>query len=202
MVGQQFAKRAGMTLLGPLHHRSLWRAHPAQPRRSALHPGSRLPEVSSHHPAKMAALALPAPAAHPPSGHRPQDTWPKPDGENRQTPDHHGCDATSGRGDVQTIRLSPDDPRPHPQARYPRRHLDGHPVRRIVLGDWFEQGSVLVCCPGEQRLEVRGAGSGVSARQCANPSGSSTSPSISPHRSRHPVHNAPGRERNKPRALT
>ncbi len=33
--------------------------------------------------------------------------------------------------------------------------LDGHPARRIVLGDWFEQGSVLVCRPGEQRLEMR-----------------------------------------------
>ncbi|WAF96470.1 UDP-2,3-diacylglucosamine diphosphatase [Aeromonas sp. BC14] len=32
-------------------------------------------------------------------------------------------------------------------------NLDGHPARRIVLGDWFEQGSVLVCRPGEQRLE-------------------------------------------------
>ncbi|MEV3829168.1 UDP-2,3-diacylglucosamine hydrolase, partial [Aeromonas allosaccharophila] len=27
--------------------------------------------------------------------------------------------------------------------------------RRIVLGDWFEQGSVLICRPGEQRLEMR-----------------------------------------------
>ncbi|HGY5243936.1 TPA: UDP-2,3-diacylglucosamine diphosphatase [Aeromonas salmonicida subsp. pectinolytica] len=33
--------------------------------------------------------------------------------------------------------------------------LDGQPARRIVLGDWFEQGSVLVCSPGEQRLEQR-----------------------------------------------
>ncbi|HDO1355472.1 UDP-2,3-diacylglucosamine diphosphatase [Aeromonas veronii] len=33
--------------------------------------------------------------------------------------------------------------------------LDGHPARRIVLGDWFEQGSVLICRPGEQRLEMR-----------------------------------------------
>ncbi|MGL4250616.1 MAG: UDP-2,3-diacylglucosamine diphosphatase [Aeromonas sp.] len=33
--------------------------------------------------------------------------------------------------------------------------LDGEPARRIVLGDWFEQGSVLICRPGEQRLEVR-----------------------------------------------
>ncbi|MFQ2218050.1 UDP-2,3-diacylglucosamine diphosphatase [Aeromonas enteropelogenes] len=33
--------------------------------------------------------------------------------------------------------------------------LDGQPARRIVLGDWFEQGSVLVCRPGEQRLEQR-----------------------------------------------
>ncbi|WP_421252358.1 UDP-2,3-diacylglucosamine diphosphatase [Aeromonas sp. 600724] len=33
--------------------------------------------------------------------------------------------------------------------------LDGQHARRIVLGDWFEQGSVLVCRPGEQRLEMR-----------------------------------------------
>ncbi len=33
--------------------------------------------------------------------------------------------------------------------------LDGAPARRIVLGDWFEQGSVLVCRPGEQQLEIR-----------------------------------------------
>jgi len=25
--------------------------------------------------------------------------------------------------------------------------LDGQPARRIVLGDWYEQGSVLVCEP-------------------------------------------------------
>lgn len=33
--------------------------------------------------------------------------------------------------------------------------LDGQPARRIVLGDWFEQGSVLACRPGEQTLEQR-----------------------------------------------
>ena len=33
--------------------------------------------------------------------------------------------------------------------------LDGKPARRIVLGDWFEQGSVLSCSPQDQRLESR-----------------------------------------------
>ncbi|MFM4963005.1 UDP-2,3-diacylglucosamine diphosphatase [Aeromonas bivalvium] len=33
--------------------------------------------------------------------------------------------------------------------------LDGAPARRIVLGDWFEQGSILICTPGGQRLEQR-----------------------------------------------
>lgn len=33
--------------------------------------------------------------------------------------------------------------------------LDGAPARRIVLGDWFEQGSILVCSPAGQRLETR-----------------------------------------------
>ncbi|HXH04096.1 MAG TPA: UDP-2,3-diacylglucosamine diphosphatase [Candidatus Competibacteraceae bacterium] len=32
--------------------------------------------------------------------------------------------------------------------------LDGRPAQRIVLGDWYEQGSVLVCAPGAiPRLE-------------------------------------------------
>ncbi|PJG57684.1 UDP-2,3-diacylglucosamine diphosphatase [Aeromonas cavernicola] len=33
--------------------------------------------------------------------------------------------------------------------------LDGHAARRIVLGDWFEQGSVLICRPGEQQLTAQ-----------------------------------------------
>lgn len=33
--------------------------------------------------------------------------------------------------------------------------LDGRPARRIVLGDWFEQGSLLICSPAGQRLETR-----------------------------------------------
>ena len=36
--------------------------------------------------------------------------------------------------------------------------LDGRPARRIVLGDWFEQGSVLVCTPAGQRLDTRALG--------------------------------------------
>jgi len=32
--------------------------------------------------------------------------------------------------------------------------LDGRPARRIVLGDWYEQGSVLRCANGECRLEA------------------------------------------------
>jgi UDP-2,3-diacylglucosamine hydrolase len=31
--------------------------------------------------------------------------------------------------------------------------LDGQPARRIVLGDWYEQGSVLVCDQDGCRLE-------------------------------------------------
>src|SRR3569833_1442159 len=31
--------------------------------------------------------------------------------------------------------------------------LDGHPARRIVLGDWYEQGSVLTCDAAGCRLE-------------------------------------------------
>ncbi len=37
-------------------------------------------------------------------------------------------------------------------------NLDGAPARRIVLGDWFEQGSVLVCSPAGQRLDTRALG--------------------------------------------
>ena len=33
--------------------------------------------------------------------------------------------------------------------------LDGAPARRIVLGDWFEQGSILTCSSAGQRLETR-----------------------------------------------
>lgn len=36
-----------------------------------------------------------------------------------------------------------------------RVEIDGQPARRIVLGDWFEQGSVLVCTPQGQVLEQR-----------------------------------------------
>ena len=36
--------------------------------------------------------------------------------------------------------------------------LDGRAARRIVLGDWFEQGSVLVCSPAGQRLDTRALG--------------------------------------------
>lgn len=33
--------------------------------------------------------------------------------------------------------------------------LGNKAARRIVLGDWFEQGSILVCSPAGQRLETR-----------------------------------------------
>jgi UDP-2,3-diacylglucosamine hydrolase len=36
--------------------------------------------------------------------------------------------------------------------------LDGAPARRIVLGDWFEQGSILTCSHSGQRLETRPLG--------------------------------------------
>ena len=32
--------------------------------------------------------------------------------------------------------------------------LDGHSVQRIVLGDWYEQGSVLTCVGGQYRLST------------------------------------------------
>jgi len=35
-----------------------------------------------------------------------------------------------------------------------RFELDGTPARRIVLGDWYDQGSVLVCDAGDWRLET------------------------------------------------
>lgn len=35
-----------------------------------------------------------------------------------------------------------------------RFELDGAPARRIVLGDWYDQGSVLVCDAGDWRLET------------------------------------------------
>ena len=42
--------------------------------------------------------------------------------------------------------------------RLRRGGLDGRAARRIVLGDWFEQGSVLVCSPAGQRLDTRALG--------------------------------------------
>ena len=39
-----------------------------------------------------------------------------------------------------------------------RNTLQGRAARRIVLGDWFEQGSVLVCSPAGQRLDTRALG--------------------------------------------
>lgn len=32
--------------------------------------------------------------------------------------------------------------------------LDGAPARRVVLGDWYDQGSVLVCSDGDWKLET------------------------------------------------
>lgn len=45
----------------------------------------------------------------------------------------------------------------HGHTHRPADHrfdLGGAPARRIVLGDWYEQGSVLVCEPGRWRLEA------------------------------------------------
>lgn len=42
--------------------------------------------------------------------------------------------------------------------------LDGAPARRIVLGDWYTQGSVLVCGPGAWQLESLPVTSGFSRR--------------------------------------
>lgn len=44
----------------------------------------------------------------------------------------------------------------HGHTHRPGEHrfmLDGAPARRVVLGDWYEQGSVLVCTPQGWRLE-------------------------------------------------
>src|SRR3569623_1481106 len=44
----------------------------------------------------------------------------------------------------------------HGHSHRPAIHefvLDGHPARRIVLGDWYEQGSVLTCDAAGCRLE-------------------------------------------------
>jgi UDP-2,3-diacylglucosamine hydrolase len=35
-----------------------------------------------------------------------------------------------------------------------RFELDGRPAERIVLGDWYEQGSVLRVTPGERELRA------------------------------------------------
>ena len=45
----------------------------------------------------------------------------------------------------------------HGHTHRPADHrfdLGGKPARRVVLGDWYEQGSVLVCEPGRWRLET------------------------------------------------
>ena len=44
----------------------------------------------------------------------------------------------------------------HGHTHRPARHefeLDGQPVQRLVLGDWYEQGSMLVCENGQCRAE-------------------------------------------------
>ncbi len=44
----------------------------------------------------------------------------------------------------------------HGHTHRPGEHrfmLDGEPARRVVLGDWYEQGSVLVCTPQGWQLE-------------------------------------------------
>jgi UDP-2,3-diacylglucosamine hydrolase len=45
----------------------------------------------------------------------------------------------------------------HGHTHRPGEHLfelDGEPARRMVLGDWYEQGSVLICTPAGWRLET------------------------------------------------
>jgi UDP-2,3-diacylglucosamine hydrolase len=47
----------------------------------------------------------------------------------------------------------------HGHTHRPGRHdfnLDGHPAERLVLGEWLEQGSVLVCTPDGCTLETTG----------------------------------------------
>jgi UDP-2,3-diacylglucosamine hydrolase len=44
----------------------------------------------------------------------------------------------------------------HGHTHRPREHrfdLDGRPAQRMVLGDWYEQGSVLECNAGGWKLE-------------------------------------------------
>lgn len=46
----------------------------------------------------------------------------------------------------------------HGHTHRPGQHTfqsQGHTCRRIVLGDWYEQGSVLVCRPDNQDLQTR-----------------------------------------------
>ncbi|PTC03749.1 UDP-2,3-diacylglucosamine diphosphatase [Vibrio mediterranei] len=46
----------------------------------------------------------------------------------------------------------------HGHTHRPNVHqfeVDNKPYTRIVLGDWYQQGSVLVCTPKSQHLEVR-----------------------------------------------
>ncbi|MCY9851299.1 UDP-2,3-diacylglucosamine diphosphatase [Vibrio mediterranei] len=46
----------------------------------------------------------------------------------------------------------------HGHTHRPNIHqfeVDNKPYTRIVLGDWYQQGSVLVCTPESQHLEVR-----------------------------------------------
>lgn len=55
----------------------------------------------------------------------------------------------------QTMREHNADQLIHGHTHRPAVHdfvLDGHPVRRIVLGDWYEQGSVLTCTQQDCRL--------------------------------------------------
>ncbi len=45
----------------------------------------------------------------------------------------------------------------HGHTHRPGQHefdIDGHTARRIVLGDWYEQGSVLTCTADSRRLET------------------------------------------------
>lgn len=46
----------------------------------------------------------------------------------------------------------------HGHTHRPNIHefsTNGHPMQRIVLGDWYHQGSVLICDPGQRDLQVR-----------------------------------------------
>ncbi len=74
--------------------------------------------------------------------------------DRRQAGIHHGCQRDSGhrahdkpRGTTRLIHGHTHRPDVHELV------IDGRPAQRIVLGDWYEQGSVLECTPNGCELQ-------------------------------------------------